>query len=466
MDESLRASPEGQKKTFFSPGIRLKLVAFLLPLTFLLIISVAAVVTRITENAIRRDLLQRGVSVSRIVAHAAGYSALSDDRLALDRLAAETKSGSADIEFVAIRGQDDVVLAHDRIEERGKKYAPPVFLKSLGNFPETRAEEVFKDGREMILFESPILFAKKQAGVVSIALSKQSLVNAQKELRRSIVIAASFSLVVALFGTLVLASFITTPVERLTSGVNELTSGSAFHPIPVRGRDELGDLTRNFNRMAMTILSQKDRLSRYAQELEDSYISTVRVLAAAIDARDPYTLGHSTRVARLSCEMGKRLGFPKEELEHLEMACLFHDVGKIRTPDEILLKDMDLSPREISIMRRHPADGADVLRMAPSLHRYISVVQSHHEWYNGKGYPEGKRDSEIPIHAQIISLADAFDSMTSTRPYRKARTVREAVEEILRFRGAQFSPELTDVFVRMVEETPPVDAALVKEAPL
>ncbi len=447
----------------FSPGIRLKLIGFLLPLIFLLVIAVAASVTKITQSTIRKDLLQRGVSISRVVALSAGYSLLSGDRLAMDSLAAETKNSSTDIEYVAIRDTADNVLAHSMIEERGKAYAPPVRLGSLGTFLETEVDEVTRRGRDMIEFGTPIIFAGKRVGTVSVALSKGSLLAAQDGIRRSIVAVAAVFLVLALLGTLLLASFITNPVEKLSSGVNELAAGNQFHPIPAKAGDELGELTRNFNRMARTILAQKDRLSRYAEELEQAYISTVRVLAAAIDARDPYTLGHSTRVAHLSCELGRRLGYSRDEVEHLERACLFHDVGKIRTPDDILLKEQGLSSRELSIMRRHPADGADILRMAPSLHRYIPVVQSHHEWYNGKGYPEGKRDSEIPVHAQIISLADAVDSMTSNRPYRKALSLDEAIDEILRFRGTQFSPELTDAFVRMIQELPALEAPVVKE---
>lgn len=465
MDSSV-TNAEQEKRRRFSPGIRLKLVAFLLPLIFLLVIAVAASVTKITEASIRKDLLQRGVSISRVVALSAGYSLLSGDRLALDSLAAETRNSNTDIEYVAIRNTADNVLAHSQIEERGKVYAPPLRLRSLGTFLETEADEVTTRGRDMIGFNTPIIFAGKRVGTVSVALSKGTLLGAQEEIRRSIFTVAAVFLVLAVLGTLGLASFITTPVEKLSSGVNELTSGNQFHPIPVKAGDELGELTRNFNRMARTILAQKDRLSRYAEELEEAYISTVRVIAAAIDARDPYTLGHSTRVARLSCELGRRLGYSRDEVEHLERACLFHDVGKIRTPDDILLKEHGLSTRELGIMRRHPVDGADILRMAPSLHRYIPVIQSHHEWYNGKGYPEGKRDSEIPVHAQIIALADALDSMTSNRPYRRALSLEEAIEEIVRFRGTQFSPDLTDAFVRMIQELPALEAVVIREVPV
>jgi putative nucleotidyltransferase with HDIG domain len=433
MKNTERPLPAAGKKRRFSLGIRLKLIAFLLPLVFLLVILIAAAVTKITDDAIRNDLLQRGVAISRVVALSSGYSILSGDRLAMDSLAAETIKSSGDIEYVSIRDTEDMVLAHSLIEKRGKEYSAPTRVNVLGTFLETQAFEVERRGKGLIEFSTPIFFSGKRVGTVSLAVSR-------------------------LLGTFAIASFITTPVKKLSSGVNELASGAQFHPIPFRSRDELGELTRNFNRMAETILSQKNRLSRYAKDLEESYIATVRVLAASIDARDPYTLGHSTRVAFLSCELGRRLGYSTEEVEHLEKACLFHDVGKIRTPDDILLKQQRLTRKEVGMMQKHPDDGADILGMAPSLHRYIPVVRYHHEWYNGKGYPEGRKDSAIPVHAQIIALSDAFDAMTSNRPYRKALTSREALEEISRFRGTQFSPELTDAFVRMVQEMPPMEA--------
>ena len=448
----------GRKDLRFFLGIRLKLIAFLLPLVFLLVILIAAAVTKIADDAIQSDLLQRGVAISRVVALSSGYSIPLGDRLAMDRLTAETKDSSHDIEYVSIRDTEDIILAHNQMEERGKAYSAPPQGKALGTFLETQAHEIMQKGRELIEFSTPIFFAGKRVGTVSLAISRDSILTAQKNIRKSIAVAAAIFLVVALLGTFAIASFITTPVKNLSSGVNELASGMDFHPIPYRSRDELGELTRNFNRMAETILSQKNRLSRSAKDLEESYIATVRVLAASIDARDPYTLGHSTRVAFLACELGRKLGFSTQEIEHLEKACLFHDVGKIRTPDEILLKEQRLTTQEIRLMQRHPDNGADILRMAPSLHRYIPVVRYHHEWYNGKGYPEGRMKSEIPIHAQIISLADAFDAMTSSRPYRKGLTTREALEEIRRFRGTQFSPELTDVFIRMVNEMPPMEA--------
>jgi putative nucleotidyltransferase with HDIG domain len=450
----------------FSPGIRVKLFGFLLPLVVLLIVAVAFAVTEITEFSLRRDLLQRGAAISRVVALSAGYSLLSGDRLALDRLAAETRESSPDIVFVAIRDVSDVVVAHDRISEHGKVFAAPDASTPRGSFAETRADEVTRDGRKLIEYTTPIAFAGKRVGTVALALSTDGLAQVQLALRRRIAAAAAAILGIAFLGTLWLASLITTPVKRLHEAVLSLGTAETFRPIPVQSSDELGDLTRNFNRMAGTILAQKADLRGHAQKLEEAYISMVRVIAASLDARDPYTLGHSTRVAKLSCELGRRLGMEEDELMHLERAAIFHDLGKIQTPDDVLLKEERLSRAEVEQMRSHPADGTDILRMAPFLQRYIPVVRSHHEWYNGDGYPDGKKGAEIPLHAQIIALADAFDAMTTDRPYREALSTEEAVEEILRFRGTQFSPGLAEKFAEMLRELPPLDEATLKSMAL
>ena len=173
-------------------------------------------------------------------------------------------------------------------------------------------------------------------------------------------------------------------------------------------------------------------------------------MAAAIDARDSYTLGHSTRVSEMAIALGKELGLHGQELDDIEIACLFHDVGKIKIPDAILHKAVNLDPDEWEEMQKHPEYGAEILRKAPSLRRFIPAVRHHHEWYNGSGYPDGLSREGIPRDAAIISLADAFDAMTSDRPYRKAMTKKKALATIEERVGKQFSPELTPLFLGIV----------------
>lgn len=448
------------------PGIRLKLFGFLLPLVFLLIVSMTWVVTEVTESILRQDLIQRGAAISRVVALSAGYSLLSNDPLGLDRLVSETRASDPDIAFVAVRDASDIVAAHDRVTERGKPYRPVPPLLPLGTFGDTRADEVERDGRRLIEYTTPISFADRRLGISSLALSMEGLAAAQRSIRRLIFTAAAVILVVAFFGTMLLSWLITTPVKRLHQGVLSLGSGETFQPVPARSSDELGDLTRNFNRMAEMILAQKTDLQNQKADLEEAYISMVRVIAASLDARDASTMGHSKRVAQLSCELGRQLEMEEEELSHLERAAIFHDIGKIRASDDVLKGGESLSRAEEKQMKSHPVDGTEILRKAPFLHRYIPVVRSHHEWYDGNGYPDGRKGDQIPRHAQIISLADAFDAMTRDRPYRETLSSEEAITEILRFRGTQFSPELADAFAKMVREMPPMENATLKSMAL
>lgn len=446
--------PRIEGRIRWSPGIHAKLVAFLIPLVVLLVVAMALAVVTVTNRSVRADLLQRGVAASRIVALSARWSMLSGDNAAVYNLAVETRRSSPDIEYVAVIDPEGRILGHNDPRELGKKFPPSLRVAALGGFVETQADDVRRDGKEMIEFTTAILLRGQKLGLVSVGFSKKSLVDAQRKVRSSVAAVSLGVLALAAIGTLLLSTLITTPVKKLTSGVKVLAEGKDFRPIPIGWDDELGELTSNFNRMASTILAQKESLTHYAGQLEDAYVGMVRVIAASIEARDPYTIGHSARVARLSCELGRMLGMGEEELTHLEKAALFHDVGKIGMPDDVLLKEERLSKGELDVMRRHPMEGADILRKAPFLERYVDIVHSHHEWYDGNGYPEGRKDSEIPIHAQIISLADAYDAMTTTRPYRQALTNEQAIESLLEYRGTQFSPVLTDRFVELLRTLP------------
>jgi putative nucleotidyltransferase with HDIG domain len=180
-------------------------------------------------------------------------------------------------------------------------------------------------------------------------------------------------------------------------------------------------------------------------------VATLKLLAAVIDARDKYTLGHSNRVARLSTALGKSLGFGEMDLKDLEVAAMFHDVGKIKTPDSILKKTGPLNKREVEQMMTHTQDGANILSIVGSLHKYIPTALHHHEWYDGSGYPEGLKRDEIHPYAAIVAIAAAFDAITSSRPYRPAMPMDEALEQIKKFKGIQFAPHIVGPFLEILE---------------
>ncbi len=259
---------------------------------------------------------------------------------------------------------------------------------------------------------------------------------------------AVISLGLGFAGVLAFSNLIVKPIKELAMGVDELKRGKRSPWLRAYGNDELGKLTQSFNRMSALITEQQAKLVAYTKELQAAYFATVGVLAAAIDARDPSTLGHSARVAVTSAIIGREIGLAKEDLEELEIACLFHDVGKLKTPDAILLKSDTLNSAEYDEMRRHPEAGVIILERAQVLRKYIPSIRHHHEYYNGQGYPDGLRGDTIPLFAAIISIADAFDAMTSARSYKAPLSVSDALRELQECAGQQFHPGLVQAFVR------------------
>jgi putative nucleotidyltransferase with HDIG domain len=324
----------------------------------------------------------------------------------------------------------------------------------------TTVKELTNSSGSIFEILCPIVFMKKSLGSVIIGMDRSILLEAQRKVRNMILIVFGFIVVLGIFASSLLASFLIKPIKELSVGVEELKYGTAKNPLRIYSQDELGKLTRNFNEMAALIANQQGKLTEYARDLEEAYVSMVKVVAAAIDARDSYTHGHSARVAQLSLLIGKQIGLSKEDLRDLEVACLFHDIGKIKTPDSILLKPAKLNKAEYKEMRQHVVDGASILSWAPSLLKYIPSTRHHHEWHNGKGYPDGLVGDNIPLFAAIISIADAFDAMTSDRPYRKALSNKGALRRIARESGIQFRPDLVAIFLELMEKNRIQDESL------
>jgi putative nucleotidyltransferase with HDIG domain len=196
------------------------------------------------------------------------------------------------------------------------------------------------------------------------------------------------------------------------------------------------------------------RLAESNRLLEESALEAVESLNATVDAKDPYTAGHSQRVQRIAVALGEELGLGREQLDILRFAGLFHDIGKIGVPDAILTKPDRLTELEFEIVKRHPEDGARIVGRLHRLHAAVPAVRHHHERWDGHGYPHGLRGDGIPLEAAIVGLADAVDAMTTDRPYSCARTLADATEEVVRNGGTQFAPAVVDAYVRLVERMP------------
>ena len=186
--------------------------------------------------------------------------------------------------------------------------------------------------------------------------------------------------------------------------------------------------------------------------LTTATLDQVYALAATVDARDPFTYGHSGRVAEITQTIGKTIGLPERELADLYAASLLHDVGKVGIPDAILTKPDALTEEEWEIIRKHLAEWAKIAGYIKGLGPVVPVILHHHEWYDGTGYPDGLKGEEIPLGARIISVADAYDTMTTARTYRNVVSQQEALEELRRYAGTQFDPELVEAFCQAMNE--------------
>ena len=200
------------------------------------------------------------------------------------------------------------------------------------------------------------------------------------------------------------------------------------------------------------VSARTGRLRAIMQDLERSYDITLEAMGDALDLRDAETEGHSKRVTAYTIALAREIGLSADELRIIARGAFLHDIGKIATPDCILLKPGRLDDQETAIMREHCARGHEIVCKIPFLREASEIVLSHQESYDGRGYPRGLQGDEIPLGARIFAIADTLDAITSDRPYRKASSFEEARDEIARCSGRQFDPEIVKVFLRMPVE--------------
>ncbi len=196
--------------------------------------------------------------------------------------------------------------------------------------------------------------------------------------------------------------------------------------------------------------------------LQDAYLATVRALAAAVDAKDPYTRGHSDRVAQFALMIADSVELSFEQKTALEMAAYLHDIGKIGISEDILLKPGKLSDEEMGQMRHHPLIGANILKPIAFPWPIAPVVRHHHEHFDGRGYPAGLKGEEIPLLARVLTVADAYEAMVSDRPYRRGRSDEDAILEMRRCSGTHFDPRIVDAFIRALDESATATQQLVR----
>jgi putative nucleotidyltransferase with HDIG domain len=285
-----------------------------------------------------------------------------------------------------------------------------------------------------------------------VEAKEQEVYTTVRQLVRQSIYVAVVSAVIAVVFAFIFAGRLSRPIAHLAEGARRLATGDFSQNIDVRSRNEIGELAGTFNLMTAEIRNFIEKLRRAAEENKQMFMGTIRSLAAAIDAKDPYTRGHSERVAHYSEMIAKSLALPEKEVEVVRVGALMHDVGKIGIEDKILGKAGPFTEDEFEIMKLHPMKGAVILEHVRQLEAMIPVMKSHHENIDGSGYPQGLKGKEIPLFARIVSVADTFDAMTTNRPYQKAMEITYVFERMRGFIGTKFDKEIVEALIAAYEE--------------
>jgi len=241
------------------------------------------------------------------------------------------------------------------------------------------------------------------------------------------------------------------PVGEVVRGALDIAGGRFGRQVPVTVRNEIGELAYTFNHMSRELERYDDENRQLIAALEAGYLETIRSLASAIDAKDPYTRGHSQRVSALAVEIGREMGLDEADLKALAYGGLLHDIGKIGVPEGILRKTSSLEPDEMALMRSHPAIGSEILKDVTFLRTASLTVRSHHERWDGQGYPDGLAGEAIPLLARIVNAADTFDACSSNRPYQPAMGLDEVLAILRRLDGSQLDPAVHGALVRVAQ---------------
>lgn len=248
------------------------------------------------------------------------------------------------------------------------------------------------------------------------------------------------SLIVAVFAS----KLVTRPIAHLARTARAIAARDFSVRADVRNRTEIGELAQGFNIMAEDIQQYISNLKQASDENRQLFIDSIEMIAAAVDAKDPYTKGHSSRVSQYSVILAKEIGLDEQEIELVRDSATLHDVGKIGVDDQVLRKPGVLSDEEFELMKRHTIMGFEIVRQVQQLADTLPGIRWHHESLDGSGYPDGLKGDEIPLLVRIIAVADTFDAITTDRPYQSGRDFPSTLDILKRHAGTRYDPIVVD----------------------
>jgi len=271
------------------------------------------------------------------------------------------------------------------------------------------------------------------------------------DMRRDAIRAAMIAIAFSIFVGIWAARRLTTPLHVLTESSRTIAGGDFKHRVRLKSRTEFGELAQTFNTMTDDLEQFVDDLRKAAEENRTLFLSSIQMLAGAVDEKDPYTRGHSDRVTRYSVLIATEMGLKEEDIEKIRVSAQLHDVGKIGIEDRILKKPGALTPEEFEIMKTHTTKGAAILRPVEALRDMLPGIELHHESLDGRGYPHGLKGEQIPLMPRIIMVADTFDAMTTNRPYQAAMDPEYVIRIINSLAATKFDPAVVAAMTKVFE---------------
>jgi HD-GYP domain-containing protein (c-di-GMP phosphodiesterase class II) len=371
------------------------------------------------------------------------------------RMINEQSAGGRQVYVVDAKG--NVLLHPDKGQMQAQKNLADTaivggYINTKGAVEGVVSYKEKKNGKNVEILGSYSSVGNPDWGVIIQIEKNIALASVKDMIRTSLMWGVIFALAACIVG-LFLARWITRPIQILAQHALEIGRNQNFEKkIEFKASNEIQQLADTFNFMTDEIKQNIAGLQNAARENKELFMSAIRMLAAAIDAKDPYTRGHSERVKDYSLVIARQMGFGPPEMERVEIASLLHDVGKIGIDDRILRKPTNLTAEEFEVMKTHPDKGASILAQIAQLSDIIPGTRAHHENYDGSGYPQGLKGEQIPLLARIITVADTFDAMTTDRPYQKAFTLEFALNRIRTMALIKYDSKVVDAFTRACEE--------------
>ena len=273
------------------------------------------------------------------------------------------------------------------------------------------------------------------------------VIDMQHDALRFALIAIAFSILIGIWA----ARRLTIPLNVLTHSSRAIAGGDFSQRVHLNSRTEFGELAQTFNSMTDDLEQYVSDLNKKAQENRELFLSSIQMLAGAVDEKDPYTRGHSDRVTRYSVLIATEMGLADDQIDKIRISAQLHDVGKIGIEDRILKKPGALTPEEFEVMKTHTTKGAAILRPVEMLREMLPGIELHHESLDGRGYPHGLKGDQIPLMARVIMVADTFDAMTTNRPYQAAMDPEYVIRIINSLAATKFDPMVVAAMTKVFE---------------